>query len=72
MIIGDFNTTMSTGMDQLSYDTDPHFKCREYLTGLEISEQFHDIFRAIHPDTKSFKWRENDGNKRSRLDVAMA
>ena len=39
---------------------------------LEIGEQFHDIFRSIHRDTKSYTWRENDGNKRSRLDIAMA
>ena len=70
MIIDDFNTTMSTG--KLNYDTDSHFKCREYLTGLVIGEQFHDIFRSIHRDTKSYTWRENDGNKRSRLDIAMA
>ena len=54
MIIGDFNTTMSIGMDQLNYDTDPHFKCREYLTGLETGEQFHDIFRSIHPGVKAY------------------
>ena len=72
MIIGDFNTTMSTGMDQLNYDTDPHFKCREYLTGQETGEQFHDIFRSIHPGVKAYTWKESDGNKRSRLDIAMA
>jgi hypothetical protein len=72
MIIGDFNTTMSIGMDQLNYDTDPHFKCREYITGLETGEQFHDIFRSIHPGVKAYTWRESDGNKRSRLDIAMA
>jgi hypothetical protein len=72
LIIGDFNTTMSVGMDQLNYDTDPHYKCREFLTGLDSGEQFHDVFRAMYPDRRSFTWRENDGRKRSRLDVAMA
>ncbi len=47
LIIGDFNTTISVGMDQLNYDTDPHYKCREFLTGLDSGEQFHDVFRAM-------------------------
>ena len=50
LLIGDFNTTMSTSMDQLNYDTDPYLKCREYLTVIETGEQFHDVFRSIHPD----------------------
>ena len=37
LIIGDFNTTMSIDKDQFQYLTDPHFKCQEYLTGLELS-----------------------------------
>jgi hypothetical protein len=63
---------MSVGMDQLNYTTDQHFKCREFLTGLEIGEQFHNVFRTIYPDRRSFTWRENDTRKRARLDVAMA
>jgi hypothetical protein len=72
MIIGAFNSTMSTDLDHFNYVTDPHFKCREFLTGLETGKQFHDIIRSIHPGVKAYTWRENDGNKRSRLDIAMA
>jgi exonuclease III len=59
-------------MDQLNYNTDLHYKCREFLTGLEIGEQFHDVFRTMYPDRRSFTWRENVSKKRARLDVAMA
>ena len=61
LIIGDFNSTMSVSQDQLNYDTDPHFKCREFLTGLESGEQFHDVFRKLYPDKRSFTWREQNG-----------
>ena len=64
LIIGDFNTTMNVELDQLHYDTDPHFKCREFLTGLEYNEQFLDVFRAKFPDKKSYTWRQGDGKKK--------
>ena len=72
LIIGDFNTTMSAKLDQHQYETDPHQKCREFLTGLEYNEQFFDVFRTRFPETKSYTWRTNDGKKRARLDVALA
>ena len=72
LIIGDFNTTMSVEKDQYQYLTDPHFKCREYLTGLEHSGQFLDVYRNMHPDRKSYTWRDRNSNKRGRLDIAMA
>ena len=72
LIIGDFNTTMSKDLDQLNYDTDPHAKCREFLTGLEHNQLYYDVFRTMYPGKKAFTWRERDGNRRARLDVAMA
>ena len=72
LIIGDFNTTMNADLDQLNYESDPHHKCREFLTGLEYNEQFLDVFRSKFPDRKSYTWRVNDGRKRGRIDVAMA
>ena len=72
LLIGDFNTTMSVQKDQLNYLTDPHFKSREYLTGLEHSGQFCDVFRNKHPDRKSYTWRDRNSNKRGRIDIALA
>jgi len=72
LIIGDFNTTMSIEKDQFKYLTDPHFKCREYLTGLEHSGQFLDVYRNKHPDRKSYTWRDRNSSKRGRIDIAMA
>ena len=63
---------MPESLDQLNYDTDPHAKCREFLTGLEYHEQFQDIYRTTYPDQKSYTWRTRDGKKRGRIDVAMA
>ena len=70
--IGDFNTTMSIDKDQFQYLTDPHFKCREYLTGLEHSGQFLDVYRNKHPDRKSYTWRDRNSRKRGHIDIAMA
>ena len=63
---------MSVEKDQYQYLTDPHFKCREYLTGLEHSGQFLDVYRNMHPDRKSYTWRDRNSNKRGRIDIAMA
>jgi len=52
LILGDFNTTMSKELDQLNYETDPHAKCREFLTGLEHNEQYLDVYRTMYPDRK--------------------
>ena len=59
-------------MDQQKYVGDPHGKCREFLTNLEDLDQFHDVYRNFYPDTKNFTWRECDGKKEARLDIATA
>jgi exonuclease III len=72
LILGDFNTTMSVDLDQYKYEGDPHGKSRELLGTWDDLGHFHDVFRTKHPMLKNYTWRQKDGSKKGRIDMAMA
>ena len=68
VICGDFNLVMNPNLDSYNYISINNPKSRNLA--LQILETYIliDVFRYMHPDSKTYTWRHKNPIKQARLD----
>ena len=71
IFVGDWNLVMNQNIDTLNYQTvNNPFAKREVIKKM-AEHNLIDIFRELHPDTKTFSWKQWGTNKFARLDFFL-
>ena len=71
IFVGDWNLVMNQNIDTLNYQTvNNPFAKREIIKKM-AEHNLIDIFRELHPDTKTFSWKQWGTNKFARLDFFL-
>ena len=72
ILVGDFNVTLNTQIDNMNYAHECNPQSRQKLNELLEEFGFFDVFRKLFGDKKNFTWFNRGGRQRARLDMAIA
>ena len=72
IIVGDFNVTLNTQLDNMNYVQDRNNNARRKLGELIEQFGFYDVYRSLHGTKKNYTWFNRGGRQRARLDMAIA
>ena len=71
IIVGDFNVTLDTQLDNLNYIHEQNRNARKRLNELMDEYGFCDAYRALNGRKKNYTWFNRGGVQRARLDMAI-